>query len=44
MTDLLKQGRLVHTVVRRLPLESIAEARDIVERGDVIGNVVLDIF
>jgi NADPH2:quinone reductase len=43
LTDLLKQGRLVHTVARRLPLESIAEAHDMVERGDVIGNVVLDI-
>jgi NADPH2:quinone reductase len=43
LTDLLKQGRLVHTVARRLPLESIAEAHDIVERGDVIGNIVLDI-
>ena len=43
LTDLLKQGRLVHTVAQRLPLESIAEAHDIVERGEVIGNVVLDI-
>jgi NADPH2:quinone reductase len=43
LTDLLKQGRLVHTVAKRLPLEEIAEAHDIVERGDVIGNVVLDI-
>jgi NADPH2:quinone reductase len=40
---LLKQGRLVHTIARHLPLESIAEAHDIVERGEVIGNVVLDI-
>jgi NADPH2:quinone reductase len=43
LTDLLSQGRLVHTVARRLPLEDIAEAHDLVERGDVIGNVVLDI-
>jgi NADPH2:quinone reductase len=43
VNDLLKQGRLVHTIARRLPLESIAEAHDIVERGDVTGNVVLDI-
>jgi NADPH2:quinone reductase len=43
LTDLLKQGRLVHTIARRLPLVEIAEAHDIVERGDVIGNVVLDI-
>lgn len=43
VNDLLKQGRLVHTIARRLPLESIAEAHDIVERGDAIGNVVLDV-
>jgi len=43
LTDLLKHGRLVHTVARRLPLESIAEAHDLVEHGDVIGNVVLDV-
>jgi len=43
VNDLLKQGRLVHTIARRRPLESIAEAHDIVERGDVTGNVVLDI-
>jgi len=41
---LLKQAKLVHTVALRLPLEKIAEAHDIVERGDGIGNVVLDIF
>ena len=43
LTDLLKLGRLVHTVARHLPLEDIAEAHCMVERGDVIGNVVLDI-
>ncbi|MGA2991276.1 MAG: NADPH:quinone reductase [Candidatus Korobacteraceae bacterium] len=43
LTELLKQGRLMHTVARRLPLEQIAEAHDMVEGGKVIGNVVLDI-
>lgn len=43
LTELLQQGRLIHTVAKRLRLEDIAEAHDIVERGDVIGNVVLDI-
>jgi len=43
LTDLLKHGRLIHTVARHLPLEEIAEAHDMIERGDVIGNVVLDI-
>jgi NADPH2:quinone reductase len=40
---LLESGKLIHTVARRLPLEEIADAHDIVERGEVIGNVVLDI-
>jgi NADPH2:quinone reductase len=43
LTQLLEGGRLLHTIARRLPLEGIAEAHDIVERGEVIGNVVLDI-
>jgi len=43
LTDLLEHGRLIHTVARRLPLEAIAEAHEIVERGAVMGNVVLDI-
>jgi NADPH:quinone reductase len=43
LTDLLEHGRLIHTVARRLPLEAIAEAHEIVERGAVIGNVILDI-
>ena len=40
---LLEQGRLIHTVAKRLPLEAIAEAHEIVERGAAMGNVVLDI-
>ena len=43
LTGLLEQGRLVHTVARRSPLDDVAVAHEIVERGDVIGNVVLDI-
>jgi NADPH:quinone reductase len=39
----LKEGCLGHTIGRRLPLERIAEAHEVVERGEVIGNVVLDI-
>jgi NADPH:quinone reductase len=39
----LREGTLQHTVALRLPLADIARAHDIVERGDVIGNVVLDI-
>jgi NADPH2:quinone reductase len=43
LTKLLEQRRLAHTVARRLPLEAIAEAHEIVERGEVMGNVVLDL-
>ncbi len=43
LDGLLKQNRLMHTIARRLPLSEIAEAHDAVERGDHIGNVVLDI-
>ena len=43
LADLLQRGRLFHTVGKRLPLADIAAAHDIVERGEVIGNVVLDI-
>jgi NADPH2:quinone reductase len=43
LTQLLQAGRLAHTIGRRLPLEAIAEAHEIVEGGGTIGNVVLDI-
>jgi NADPH:quinone reductase len=43
LTEQLERGRLIHTIARRLPLEAIAEAHEIVERGDVMGNVVVDI-
>lgn len=42
LTRLLEEG-LIHTIARRLPLESIAEGHEIVERGEAIGNVVLDV-
>ena len=40
---LLAGNRLKHTIARRMPLDEIAQAHDIVERGELIGNVVLDI-
>jgi NADPH:quinone reductase len=43
LDTILREGTLQHTVALRLPLADIARAHDIVERGDVIGNVVLDI-
>ena len=41
--ELLEHGRLIHAVGRRLPLEAVAEAHELVERGEVMGNVVLEI-
>lgn len=43
LTKHLEEGCLQHTIARRLRLEDVAEAHEIVERGDLIGNVVLDI-
>lgn len=43
MDSLLRTQRLRHTVALRLPLARIAEAHDIVERGEVMGHVLLDI-
>lgn len=40
---LLREGALQHTVAQRLPLADIAHAHDLVEQGQVLGNVVLDI-
>lgn len=40
---LLEEGSLQHSIAMRLPLEDIPEAHEIVERGDLIGNLVLDI-
>jgi NADPH2:quinone reductase len=40
---LLRGGKLKHPVSRHLPLADIAEAHEIVEKGSVIGHVVLDI-
>lgn len=43
LTALLKGGKLRHAVAKRLPLKDVAEAHDIVEKGSVIGHVILDI-
>ena len=43
LSGLLQSGQLIHTVARRLPLDAIAEAHDLVEQGAVMGHVVLDI-
>ena len=43
LNGLLKQSSLIHTIACRLPLSEIAESHDAVERGNHIGNVILDI-
>lgn len=41
LTRLVAEGRLVHNIAARLPLERIAEAHGLVEQGRAVGNVVL---
>jgi NADPH2:quinone reductase len=43
LTQLLEAGRLRHSIARRLPLADIAEAHEMLERGEIVGNVVLAI-
>ena len=43
LTMLLEGNRLEHNIAARLPLEQIAEAHDLVEKGRVIGKVVLEV-
>lgn len=38
---LLEERKLIHTIARTMPLDAVAAAHDIVERGDVIGKVIL---
>jgi len=43
LTRMLREDRLIHNIAARLPLEKIAEAHDLVERGGVSGNVILQV-
>ena len=43
LARLLDEGRLSHTIGRRMPLEDIAAAHESLERGELIGNLILDI-
>ena len=39
----LQRNRLTHTIGKHLPLREIVSAHELSERGEVIGNIVLDI-
>jgi NADPH2:quinone reductase len=43
LTRMLREDCLIHNIAARLPLEKIAEAHDLVERGGVSGNVILQV-
>jgi len=43
LTGWLRSGSLQHAVAVRLPLDSIAEAHELVEAGRAVGNVVLQV-
>lgn len=43
LTGLLERKQLVHTIGKRLPLADVALSHELVEQGEVMGNVVLDI-
>jgi NADPH2:quinone reductase len=43
LTKWLEAGRLQHAIAQRFPLERIADAHEVVECGEALGNVVLDI-
>ena len=41
LTELLAQNRLSHNVALQLPLEEIVQAHELIERGALLGNLVL---
>lgn len=43
LTSLMDANKLNHNIAARLPLTKIAEAHDLVEKGGVYGNVVLEV-
>lgn len=43
LTTLLATNRLSHNIARRLPLEEIAQAHELIEQGSLRGNLVLDL-
>ncbi len=43
ITAWLEKRKAIFAVAARFPLERLAEAHDLVERGDKIGQVIVDI-
>jgi NADPH2:quinone reductase len=43
LAGLLERGELTHNIAERLPLAEIAKAHELVEKGELMGNVVLSI-
>lgn len=43
LTDMLKESCLTHNIAAHLPLESIADAHELVEQGRILGKVILAI-
>lgn len=43
LSVLLENNRLTHNIAARLPLAQIADAHEMIEQAQVIGNVVLDV-
>jgi NADPH2:quinone reductase len=43
ITDAARDGWLKHNIARTLPLESIAEAHELVETGGAGGRVILEL-
>jgi NADPH2:quinone reductase len=43
ITALLRAGRLRHRIAARLPLARIAEAHALVERGEAVGKVIVEV-
>jgi len=41
LSELLVQDRLSHNVAEQLPLEEIVRAHELIERGGLLGNLVL---
>jgi NADPH2:quinone reductase len=39
----LESNHLKHNIAARLPLAQIAEAHDLIEKGQMIGNVILEV-